>query len=440
MRRGIEIWRQLDWLTIGLFALLALLGWLAVYAASYEPDFPSPFDPSKEYGRQFIWVMTGFVLAFLLVNVEGEFYNKFALPLYIVVCLLLLAVLLVGKEVNGAKAWFGVGNFGIQPSEFSKAAIALLLARYVNLQGDKTVTLRSAMVILGIIGLPALLILKQPDVGTILVFTGYILALYREGWSGNILIFGLGAVVLALISVYMSYTTFELPFAGETDGSRVLLGMLVLLTVAVLGLVKLLTLPRFRNRYYFRVILISIGALGLSASTDIAMDKVLQAHHKKRIEILLGLDDDPQGAGYNVKQSKTAIGSGGLMGKGFLQGPFSNYNFVPEQSTDFIFCTIGEEWGFIGSSLVLILYLTLMIRIVLLAERQRSRFSRVYGYAVASVLFMHMAVNIGMVIGLAPVIGIPLPFFSYGGSSLWGFTLLLFVFLRLDAERLTVFR
>lgn len=416
------------------------MGWLTVYAAAWEAEFPSPFDSSMEYGRQFIWVITSFVLAFFLINIEAEFYNKFAIGFYILVCLLLVAVLIVGKEVNGAKAWFGVGNFGIQPSEFSKAAVGLLLARYINLQGDRVTGWPSRFIIMAIIGIPAALILQQPDVGTVLVFTGFILALYREGWSGNILIFGLAGVVLALIAVYMSYTTFEVPFQGTTEGTIVLMAGLTLLALAIGWMLNLFVLPRFRKKARLKILMVLAGALVLVISMDYVLDKVLQAHHKKRIEILLGLDDDPQGAGYNVKQSKIAIGSGGLLGKGYLEGPFSNYNFVPEQSTDFIFCTIGEEWGFVGSALVLLLFLALMVRIIQLAERQRSRFSRVYGYSVASILFMHVAINIGMVIGLAPVIGIPLPFFSYGGSGLWGFTTLLFIFLRLDAERLAIFR
>jgi len=416
------------------------MGWLTVYGASWEQDFPSPFDTSMEYGRQFIWVLTGFVLAFFIINIEAEFFNKFAIVFYGIVCLLLIAVLFVGKEVNGAKAWFGVGNFGIQPSEFSKAAVGLLLARFINLQGDRVTGWPQRLVIGAIIAVPAVLILQQPDVGTVLVFTGFVLALYREGWSGNILIVGLAAIVLALVAVYMSYTTFEVPWRGQTEGTKVLMAVLVLLALVIGFLMKLFVLPRFRKRARLRVALVLAGALALVVSMDYVLDSVLQKHHKKRIEILLGLDDDPQGAGYNVKQSKIAIGSGGLLGKGYLQGPFSNHNFVPEQSTDFIFCTIGEEGGFVGSALVLILFLALMVRIIQLAERQRSRFSRVYGYSVASILFMHLAINIGMVIGLAPVIGIPLPFFSYGGSGLWGFTVLLFIFIRLDAERLSIFR
>lgn len=440
MRNRANILRHLDWPTVLIYMILALMGWMNIYAASYNEAYDSPFNPAMEYGKQFIWLGLSLLIAFVVMQIEGDFYQRFAPLIYAIVILLLILVLLIGKEVNGAKAWFGVGSFGIQPSEFSKMATSLVLASYIAGAKVKFRSLSTRVITAAIIAVPAILILLQPDTGTVLVFAAFIFAMYREGLSGNILILGFGAIILAVVAILMGYTTMQYPVLGESDGIPLL--MIILLGMAILALiiVRNFVVPRFRKKVVWVVIFTTIGSLGYVGSVNYAMDKVLKSHHKKRIEILLGLDDDPQGAGYNVKQSKTAIGSGGWSGKGFLNGPFTKYGFVPEQSTDFIFCTVGEEWGFIGSTLVILLFMLLILRTLQIAERQRSQFARVYGYCVASIFFFHLFINIGMVIGLAPVIGIPLPFFSYGGSALMGFTILLFIFLRLDAERLSVLR
>jgi len=288
-----------------------------------------------------------------------------------------------------------------------------------------------------IIAIPALLILMQPDTGTVLVFTAFILVLYREGLSGNILLLGLLAMILAVFSLLLKATSVDF-FGTAIGGQYVLMIFIVVLSVLAFFFIQRFILPRFRRRNYILLIGTAVGSLLFIGTLDQVFENVLEPHQKIRINILLGLAEDPQGAGYNVKQSKTAIGSGGFSGKGYLDGTLTKYKYVPMQSTDFIFCTIGEEWGFVGSSVVILIFLALMLRIVFIAERQRSNFTRIYGYSVACILFLHVLINVGMTIGLAPVIGIPLPFFSYGGSSLWGFTLMLFILLKLDTERLVV--
>lgn len=440
MRQRGSIRQHTDWLSVTLVIFLIIAGWLNIYAASYNETHPSPFDQSMEYGKQFVWVVISVIFALAIMNVEGSFFSAFALPFYGLVLVLLILVLLIGKEVNGAKAWFGIGSFGIQPSEFSKVAISLLIARVLSEPGTKIKSIKTRLTVLGIAGIPAALILLQPDTGTVLVFVAFIFALYREGLSGNILLIGFGAVVLAVIAILLSYSQIEYPFLGLKSGIPLLLILFGVVGVLILLFIKSFVLPRFRKKAYTVAILSIAAAIAYAGSINIALDKVLKPHHKKRIEILLGLDEDPQGAGYNVKQSKTAIGSGGFSGKGYLKGPVTKYGFVPEQSTDFIFCTVGEEWGFIGSAVVLVVFAILIMRIMILAERQRSPFARIYGYCAASILFFHVLINVGMVLGLAPVIGIPLPFFSYGGSALLGFTMLIMIMLRFDAERLTVLR
>lgn len=441
MRRSrASIFGNIDWVTVIIFMLLALMGWLNIYAAAYNEAYPSPFSPNMEYGKQFIWIGVSLILAFAIMQIEGSFFERFSSVFYLIVVILLVLVLLIGKEVNGAKAWFGVGSFGIQPSEFSKFATSLVLASYISQAKVRFRSLKTRVIATMIVVLPAALILLQPDTGTVLVFAAFIFAMYREGLSGNILIFGFGAIVLGVTAILMGYTSIEYPLFGEKDGLILLIIILLSLGILSMFIVNMLILPRNRKRIRTWLILSVLASVAYVSSVNLAVDNVLKPHHKKRIEILLGLDEDPQGAGYNVKQSKTAIGSGGFSGKGYLDGPFTKYGFVPEQSTDFIFCTVGEEWGFIGSTLVILLFATLIFRILIISERQRSQFARVYGYCVASILFFHLFINVGMVIGLAPVIGIPLPLFSYGGSSLMGFTIMLFIMLRLDAERLTVLR
>lgn len=440
MKRAALAYDKLDWLTIFLFLALVFAGWINIYSASFNPEETSIFSFSQEYGRQFLWICVSLVVGLLILLIEGEFLRRLSVPVYLAVLLLLVLVLFFGKEVGGNKAWFRIGGFGLQPSEFAKMATSLMLAWFVSSSGSRFRALSVRAKAVMVFAIPAGLILLQPDTGTVLVFVSFIFPLYREGFSGNILIVGIAGIVLGVLSILMSYTNFTLPLLGEVWGSYVLIGILVAIGLLGFILVRWLVLPRFRRRNIAIVITSVVAAVIFSSSVNLAIEKVMQPHQKKRIEVLLGITEDPQGAGYNVKQSKTAIGSGGFSGKGYLEGPFTKFNFVPEQSTDFIFCTVGEEWGFLGSSFVIILYIALILRLFFLAERQRSQFSRVYGYCAGSILFMHLLINVGMVIGLVPVIGIPLPFFSYGGSSIIGFTMLLFMMLRLDSERLEVFR
>jgi rod shape determining protein RodA len=439
MARGRNIVKNIDWLSILLFATLALMGWFNIYSASYNLDHPSMFDTSQEYGKQFIWIVTSGVLAMILLLLDGDFIKRSSPIVYAVTTLLLVLVLIFGKEVNGAKAWFGFGSFGIQPSEFAKIGTAMMLAYYLSQANIKIQEARTKTIAGAITAVPALLILLQPDTGTVLVFAAFILVLYREGLSGNILLLGLFTMILSILSLLLKSASVEV-FGAEIGGQFVLMFIIVLLSVLAFFFIQTFILPRFRKKNKILLMGTALGSLLFIGTLDQVFENVLEPHQKIRINILLGLEEDPQGAGYNVKQSKTAIGSGGFSGKGYLDGTLTKYKYVPMQSTDFIFCTIGEEWGFVGSSVVVVLFLTLMLRIIYIAERQRATFTRIYGYAVACILFLHLLINVGMTIGLAPVIGIPLPFFSYGGSSLWGFTILLFILLKLDTERLVVLR
>jgi rod shape determining protein RodA len=465
-----NIWANIDWLTIGLYVLLVFLGWINIYAAVFNEAHSSIFDMSQRYGKQLIWIVAAFVLAGMLILIDSKFYVSFAFPIYIVTILLLVAVLLIGSEVKGAKSWFQIGGFAFQPAEVSKLATALALAKFTSSYNFKMEKMQSILGIGAILGIPVALIFLQNDTGSALVFAVFTLVLYREGLSGVILFLGLliavvfiltlilhplvtisiitGAAIviyyfinpkmlLALKAVGISATIFMTFWLSNTllklniNTNKIILVSAILSSI-IFGVYAL----RQRFNQLLLVIGVYLSLVLLTFSVDYVFNNILEAHQRARIEELLGIKSDPLGVGYNVNQSKIAIGSGGLYGKGFLNGTQTKFNFVPEQSTDFIFCTVGEEWGFIGTTTVILLFLALLIRLIFLAERQRSVFSRVYGYSVACILFFHLTVNIGMAIGLAPVIGIPLPFFSYGGSSLWSFTILLFIFLRLDASRM----
>jgi rod shape determining protein RodA len=330
--------------------------------------------------------------------------------------LMLAAVLVVGTEISGSRSWFQIGSIAIQPAEFAKFATCLALARYLSSYSTDFGSLKAKVISLVIIFTPAVMVLLQNDTGSAVVYAALILVLYREGLSGSLLLLGVYVVLLFILTVLIN--------------QYYVAGGLVILTVIIL-----IMSGRLRKKW-LTISAIAVISVGFIFSVDYAFNNILEPHQRTRINVLLGVEMDLHGAGYNVNQSKIAIGSGGLTGKGFLKGTQTKYDFVPEQSTDFIFCTIGEEWGFLGSSVVIILYVLLLYRLILLAERQRSNFSRIYGYGVASILFFHFTVNIGMTLGLVPVIGIPLPFISYGGSSLWAFTILLFIFIKLDANRL----
>ena len=420
MRNDKNPFANIDWLTVGLYGLMVLLGWLNIYAAVYNEEHASIFDMSQKYGKQFLWILTALVLILLIVIVDGKFFRTFAFPLYGIMMAALLGVLFFGKEIAGARSWYAFGGFSIQPSEFAKFAAALALSAFLSGMNRSLATWRDKLYALGIIALPMVLIIPQPDPGSALVFTALFLVLYRGGLSGNYLVIGVSAAILFLLALLIDQWWLS---------GLILLAGLVFIYIT-----------RKTKRAWIFISLLGLGAIGFTQSVDYAFNNILEDRHRNRINILLGKMDDPQGVGYNTEQSKIAIGSGGFWGKGFLNGTQTKYDFVPEQSTDFIFCTVGEEWGFVGSLLTIALFVTLILRIIQVAERQRSHFSRIYGYCVASILFVHFAINIAMTIGLAPVIGIPLPFFSYGGSSLWGFTILLFIFVKLDAYRMTILR
>jgi rod shape determining protein RodA len=414
-----NIYGKIDWLTVWIFIILVLMGWVSVYSSVYDETHSSILDISQRYGKQMIWILAAAVIAFIIMLTDAKVFNAFAYIIYGLSILILLAVLSIGTEISGSKSWFVVGNFAIQPAEFAKFATCLALARYLSSYATDINILRTKLMSTAIIFLPAVLILLQNDTGSAVVYIALILVLYREGLSGYFLISGVIMVVLFVMTLVINQYW-----------------MTVVLTVFT---VLLYYYNRLLRRKWWILIAIWVASVAVVFTVDFVFDNVLEDHQKTRINVLLGKELDPKGAGYNVNQSKIAIGSGGLIGKGFLQGTQTKYNFVPEQSTDFIFCTVGEEWGFAGSAVVVSLFVFLLYRLVKMAERQRSDFSRIYGYGVISILFFHFVVNIGMTIGLVPVIGIPLPFFSYGGSSLWAFTILLFIFIKLDANRLALF-
>ncbi len=423
----------------------------------------------QRYGKQLIWIIAGIILAIIVLSVDSKFYVVFAYHFYITVIALLVLVLLFGKEVNGAKAWFEFGGLALQPAELGKFATCLAIAKYMSQFDFKMHDIRSYIALGSIIILPALLIILQNDTGSAIVFAVFLLVFYREGMAGIILFWGLAAALLFIlallwnqfqlllflvVSSIIAYGFIRQNLKEAFKGIVILslaFGLFILvnrffnfggslfqlLIGSLFVLIPVFFYYGLKNhiKKVFTVFLFFIFSIGITMSVNYFYKDVLVEHQRQRIDQLLGIRTDLLGAGYNVNQSKIAIGSGGLAGKGFLKGTQTKFNFVPEQSTDFIFCTIGEEWGFIGSSIVVGLFLILLIRLISLAERQRSKFSRIYGYGVASVLFFHIAINILMTIGFAPVIGIPLPFISYGGSSLWAFTVLLFIFLRLDASR-----
>lgn len=363
-----------------------------------------------------IWIATALLIAGAVLLIDIKFFPAFAYIIYSLVIISLIAVLFKGTVVAGSKSWFQIGNFALQPAEFAKYATCLVIARAMSSPTFQMKTLRGKISVFGIILIPTLLILMQNDTGSALVFTAFVLVFYREGLSGAVLFIGGAIAALTIVTLLFG----EIP---------------VLIALAVFALISILLMKKSMSNI-LKVLAILLVAAAFVHTVEYSFENFLQHHQKSRINVLLGKEIDLRGVGYNLHQSKIAIGSGGLAGKGFLQGTQTKYSFVPEQSTDFIFCTVGEEWGFVGSLIVIGLYIVLLIRLVKLAERQRSDFSRIFGYGVVSVLFFHFAVNIGMTIGLVPVIGIPLPFISYGGSSMWAFTLMLFTFIKQDAGRL----
>ncbi|MEJ6982146.1 rod shape-determining protein RodA [Pedobacter sp. P351] len=409
---------NIDWVIISIYLALCIIGWFNIHAAVYDPLHPSIFDLETNYGKQLLFIIVALILGVVILLLDNKFINAFSPIFYGVTLILLVVVLFVGRNVGGNQAWIPIGSFRLQPSEFAKFATCLLLAKYFNSTNLKLTDFQTLFVTGLIIVIPMALIMLQPDTGSALTFTSLVFVLYREGLPGHTLV--VGALFIALFVLTLLFSK-------------------IIVIGALIAIAGLLIYSNKKNRSFITTIGIGlIMSVIFIFTVDFAYKNILQSHQRNRIDVILGKIDDPRGQGYNLNQSKIAIGSGGLWGKGYLQGTQTKYDFVPEQSTDFIFCTVGEEWGFIGSLAVISLYVTLLIRIINLAERQRSSFTRVYGYGVASILFFHFFINIGMTIGLVPVIGIPLPFISYGGSSLISFTILLFILLRLDSNRMGV--
>jgi len=419
LRKQEGIFKNLDWTLVDLYLLLVFMGWLSVYASVYNEEHKDITDFSQKYGKQLVWILSSLFIALLILVVEGNFFAAFSYPVYVVSILMLVLVLFIGKEVSGSKSWIGVGEFGIQPAEFAKFATLMALAKFLGNINIKMDDVKTKIICASIILLPMILIFFEHETGVALVYSCFILVMYREGLSGNILLLGVTMAFLFLLALLIN----------------------VYILIGVLGFLCFLLFMVIRKTIQNIIVVVVIFILSSAAvySVQFAFEK-LEPHQKKRINVFLGKESDKKKAGYNVNQSLIAIGSGGVIGKGYLQGTQTKYDFVPEQSTDFIFCTVGEEFGFVGSAVVVSLFLFLLVRIIQVAERQRSPFSRIYGYGVASVIFFHVLVNIGMTIGLVPVIGIPLPFFSYGGSSLWAFTILLFILIKLDSYRLEILR
>lgn len=483
--RNVNIWRSIDWLTIILYFVLVTFGWLSICGATYDFGEPDFLRFGTHTGKQLIWVGCALVLSLILLNIEKKYYEMLAYPIYIAFILLLSVTIFVAPDINGSHSWLVLGPIRIQPAEFSKFATALCLARLLSTYGFSMEKRSDIVKMIAVVILPMLLIVLQNETGSALVYLSFFLVLYREGMTGSLLAIGVCAVLYFVIGIGQAGNYFEqipvcvgefivfllIPLftslmiavyghrisrawsiVGINLGGTLLAWLfsryvvpfdicvvqLVLCLCTALYLLYVYVLERMTP--YLLITLFVLGSLGFYYSCNILVDK-LQPHQQMRIMVLLGLKDDPSGVGYNINQSKIAIGSGGLWGKGFLNGTQTKLNYVPEQHTDFIFCTIGEEQGFMGCAFILLLYAFFIIRIIILAERQgNDKFTRVYGYSLACILTFHVFVNVGMVIGLAPVIGIPLPFFSYGGSSLWGFTILLSILLRLDAERDSRFR
>lgn len=414
-----QLSQKIDWLSVLVYGALVMAGWLNIYAAEYDPEMnQSIFDFSTSAGKQLIWIGTSALIVFGLFFFDYKFFDLSAYIIYGVVMAMLLFILIGGKEVAGSKSWLGIGGFGLQPSEFAKFATAFALAKYLDHATRKLTDLNTLGVAFAIIVLPMILTILQGDTGTALVFAALVVPLFREGMPPLLLILAFSFFAVFILTLLVSQT--------------VLLVGIAIVTLLALGL---------NARTPRRLVYIIAGAIVVTSvvrSVDFILTDVLKPHQQKRVLSLVNPNIDPLGVGWNVTQSKIAIGSGGFAGKGFLEGTQTKFDFVPEQTTDFIFCTIGEEHGWVGSLLMLGLFTTLLLRLVYLSERQKSTFSRVFGYSVVGIIFFHFTVNIAMTIGLFPVIGIPLPFFSYGGSSLWAFTILLFSFLKLDAHRMQV--
>jgi rod shape determining protein RodA len=416
-KRGF-IFRNVDiWLVL-IYLFLMIAGLMNIFSSTCDPYMENiKFSLSTNYGRQAIFIGVSLLIAFIILLTDGHFFEQTGYIFYAASCLLLALVVVIGTEISGAKSWIQIGNFSLQPSEFSKFATALAFSKFLSKYDYIKMTPKQKLILYGILAIPVLLIMLEPDAGSALVFLSFIIVLFREGFPLYIILLGFYLIVIVILSLIIDEV----------------------ILISVIGGILILAYFYFRRHtrrkkaLFLRILAIFlISGFGIIV-TDYAYNNVISPHQKDRIEVLLGIKQDIKGAGYNVHQSKIAIGSGGLFGKGYLKGTQTKFDFVPEQQTDFIFCTVGEEFGFLGTFIVVCMFLALILRVIYLAEHQRTKFSRIYGYCVASIFFMHVTINVGMTIGLLPVIGIPLPFFSYGGSSLMAFTILLFIFIKLDS-------
>lgn len=419
-KRKNNIFKGVDWILVLFYVTFIFLGWISIYGATYSEELEL-LDFTTKYGKQLIWMLLSFVLIITILAIDKKFYENFSGVFYLISMLSLVLLFVLGKNINGATSWFSFGTFGIQPSEFAKAATALALGNFLNEKSQDLRKLPNQLKAFGIIMIPALLITLQPDPGSALVYGSLILVLYRFGLPLYYLIIGVLALILFIVTLFFGYINT--------------------LIVAAILITMLLVYLNYKNKKYFRHNWIQFAAIYFFTSffifsVDYVFNNIFEQRHRDRFNILLGKTADTKGIGYNTDQSVITISSGGLNGKGFLQGDRTQGDFVPEQETDYIFSTVGEEWGFLGSGLVVVLFVLFLLRILKIAERQKSVFSKVYAYATVAIFFFHFTINIGMVMGLLPTVGIPLPFFSYGGSSLWGFTILLFILIRLDADRI----
>jgi rod shape determining protein RodA len=478
--KNVSIKYALDWTTVTYFVILVFMGWISIYGASYNFDQSGILDWDQRAGKQFVWILTAFAIGGMLLLVDYKMYSFFAYFIYAATIALLILTIFVAPDIKGSRSWLVIGPVSFQPAELAKMATALAISRFMSSYNYKLRSWRDLIPLGMFILLPFALIILQKETGSALVFLAFLLMLYREGMNGIILLLIVLAIILFVVVI--RFSTVLIGIDQGTLGFLIAMGFLLVIQlgysffranhskeagislagIAVLTVISLVlniwynvnfnyvslgivilgsiywALQGFitRHKQYWLVAAISIGSVAFCYSSDYLFEKVLEPHQQVRIKVLLNMEDDLSGAGYNVNQSKIAIGSGGFLGKGFLNGTQTKLKYVPEQDTDFIFCTVGEEHGFWGSTLVLVIYWLLLMRILRIAERQRESFNRIYAYSVASIFFFHLMINIGMVLGIMPVIGIPLPFFSYGGSSLWGFTIMLFILLRLDASRL----
>ena len=416
-----NIFADVDWLLIFIYILLIGFGWMNIYAASTTPDANGLFDFTTRYGKQLIWIALCLPIVIIILFFNSKFYEQFASIFYFISLLALLLLFIFGKEINGARSWFSFGGMSLQPSEFAKIFTALAVAK---LMSDRTYNLdliKNQIKAFIIIFLPAFFILLQPDAGSALIYFSFFFVLNREGLTIKYILMGIGLIVGFILTILY--------------GKAITLSWLLGILTVIMAYFIYRQGSRFLRFQWYKIVLSYVVILLYILIVNYTYNSVFKQHHRDRFEVLLGLKVDTKNIGYNTYQSKLTISSGGVSGKGFLKGDITQGNFVPEQDTDYIFSTVGEEWGFIGSTAVIILFMFLIFRIIALSETNPNKFGRIYGYGVASILFFHLFVNVGMVIGLLPTVGIPLPFFSYGGSSLWGFTILLFIFIRLDAHK-----